>query len=150
MGLIQIEEANLYFSLCVMENQKETKSKIPTFEKQIIQKTVKIFQKYSHQNKENYLVKHLLLIGTKMQYNDKKANRYFKKMLDESNKLNKPLMQAIAHEKIGETCNDSNLSNHHFNESKKSFSSYGAKPFNAFSKHIKNLLKVKLFNIYVL
>ena len=59
-----------------------------------------------------------------MQSKNKKSSRYFKKMLDESNKLNKPLMQAIAHEKIGETCNDSNLSNHHFNESKKFFQSW--------------------------
>ena len=126
MGLIQIEEANLYFSLCVMENQKEKKAQMSKFEKKAIQKTKRQFKKYSNQNKENYLVKYLLLIGTIKQSKNKKASHYFRKMLDESNKLNKPLMQAIAHEKIAECCNDSDLSKHHLNESKKFFQSWVA------------------------
>ena len=84
-------------------------------------KTKKILKKYTRQNKENYFVKYLLLIGTSQQANNKKAIHYFRKMLDESNRLNKPLLQAISHEKIAECCNDTNLSNHHYNESKKFF-----------------------------
>ena len=124
MGLIQIEEANLYLALSILENQKKNKSKLSLFEKQSIRKTKKLFKKYARQNKENYLVKYLLLIGTIQQVNNKKAIHYFRKMLDESNKLNKPLLQAISHEKVAECCNDVNLSNHHYNESKKFFQSW--------------------------
>ncbi len=113
LGLITVEEHYLYYGLSLIDVASRQHN-LSTNNAKMIRKCIKLYKKWSDQNKNNYKAKYLLLKGSFHEYNNqtKKAIECYSSISHATDQIN---IEALALEKLAHLTFKSNI-----NYSKKS------------------------------